>query len=314
MRIAIFGAGGAGGYFGGKLAQAGEEVTFIARGDHLKAIQASGLRVDSILGDFRVSPANATDDPAQVGPVEIVLLAVKAWQVPEAIRDMPPLIYKSTGVIFLGNGVDAPAQLTAALGNDPVMGGLCRISAFIAAPGHIRHAGIQPYVAFGELDGHHSERAALLLQAFQRAGVNAEIPADILAAIWEKFIFIAAFSGVGAVARAPVGPLRNLPGTRRLLQSAIAEIESLARSHDIRLPADIAAKTIAFIDAMGPGVTASMQRDIIDGRPSELESQNGAVVRIGREQGLPTPVNQFIYDSLLPQELKARGEIEFSLG
>ena len=312
MRIAIFGAGAAGGYFGGKLAQAGEDVTFIARGDHLKAIQASGLRVDSILGDFHVSPASATDDPAQVGLVEIVLLAVKTWQVPDAIQDMPPLIDQGTGVIFVGNGVDAPAQLAAVLGNDPVMGGLCRISAFIAAPGHIRHTGIQPYIAFGELDGRSSDRAGRLHRAFASAGVNAEIPADILAAIWEKFIFIASFSGVGAVARAPVGPLRSLPGTRRLLQSAIEEIESLARSRGVRLPADIAAKTIAFIDGMGPGVTASMQRDIIDGRPSELEAQNGAVVRIGREQGLPTPVNQFIYDSLLPQELKARGEIEFS--
>lgn len=308
MRIAIFGTGGVGGYFGGCLAQAGEEVTFIARGEHLRAIQQNGLRVESINGDFTIRPAQATDDPAQVGVVDVVLLAVKAWQVPEAARAMRPMVGPGTFVVPLGNGVEAPDQLSRELGREHVLGGLCHIVSFIAGPGHIRHAAIDPLVTFGELDGPPSERCDRLRQAFERAGVRVRVPSDIHVAIWEKFAFIASISGVGAVTRAPAGVMRALPETRRMLETALAEVVAVARGHGIELPADYIEKTMAFIDQLPEEATASMQRDIIDGRPSELEAQNGAVVRLGAAVGVPTPLHTFIYHSLLPSELRARRE------
>jgi 2-dehydropantoate 2-reductase len=309
MRIAIFGAGGVGGYFGGRLAQAGEEVVFIARGEHLQALRTEGLWVDSGKGDFHIPRLCATDNPEQVGKVDMVLLAVKAWQITGAAQAMLPMLKDDTGVIFLGNGVDAPAQLADVLGAGHVLGGLCRISAFIAGPGHICHAGIEPFVGFGELDGRLSQRVDDLRRAFERAGVNVGAPADIQAAMWEKFVFIASFSGVGAVTRSPVGVFRSLPGTRQMLERAVCEVVNVAQGRGVTLPGDQAARTMAFIDGMVPGVTSSMQRDIADGRPSELEAQNGAVVRMGAETGVPTPTHAFIYHALLPQELKARGEI-----
>ena len=281
MRIAVFGAGGVGGYFGGRLAQAGEEVTFIARGEHLLAIQENGLRVDSIKGDFVIYPAQATDDPTQVGEVDVVLLGVKAWQVPESALAMRPMIGERTYIVPLQNGVDAPGQLASALGAEYVLGGLCRISAFIAGPGHIRHAGIEPFIAFGELDKASGDRVERLRRAFERAGVMVEVPADIQIAMWRKFLFIAAISGIGAVTRASVGVVRDVPGTRQLLETSMQEIFNVAESRGVNLPGDIVAETMDFIDGLPPGVTPSMQRDIIDGRPSELESQNGAVVRMG---------------------------------
>jgi 2-dehydropantoate 2-reductase len=311
MRIAVFGAGGVGGYFGGRLAQAGEEVIFIARGAHLQTLQTEGLRVESIQGDFSVKPVQASDDPRRVGQVDAVLVCVKAWQVPEAAAAMRPLVGEQTIVVPLGNGVDAPEQLAAVLGAGPVLGGLCHISALIAAPGVIRHAGIKPHVAFGMLDGKPSPRAERLLQAFERAGVWAEIPPDIRSAMWEKFLFIAAFSGVGAVTRAPAGVLRSVPEARQLLEQAMREIEAVAHKRRVNLPEGIVPNTMAFVDGLGTGVTASMQRDIIAGKPSELQAQNGAVMRMGLELGVPTPANSFLYASLLPQELRARGEVQF---
>ena len=312
MRIAVFGSGAVGGYFGGRLAEAGEEVIFIARGAHLQTLRSDGLRVDSPKGDFTVQPAQATDDPAQVGAVDAVLVGVKAWQVPQAAQAMRPMLGPDTCVVPLQNGVEAPAQLAAALGERHVLGGLCRIISLLAAPGHIRHVGGEPHVAFGELDNRPSPRAERLRQAFARAsGLTVEIPPDIQAAMWEKFLFIAAFSGVGAVARAPAGILRSLPETRGLLQEAMQEVWAVARARGVALPEDLVEKTMAFVDGLPPGGTASMQRDIIEGRPSELAAQNGAVVRLGAEAGVATPAHHFILRSLWPLELRARGEIEF---
>lgn len=311
MRIVVFGAGGVGGYFGGRLALAGEDVSFIARGRHLEALCTQGLRVESIKGDFMVQRVSATDDPSQIGVVDIILLAVKAWQVPQAGNSMLPMMGANTAVVPLCNGVDAPAEITATLGEDHALGGLCRISAMITAPGHIRHPGIEPYIAFGELNNQPSRRTEALLRVFENAGVKAEIPEDIRAAMWEKFIFIASISGVGAVTRVPVGVMRSIPETRQMLESAIEEIWQIARAYGIGLSKDIAERTMNFIDTMAPNVTASMQRDIMEGRPSELASQNGAVVRLGSKAGIATPTHKFIYESLLPQELEARKELGF---
>ena len=314
MRIAIFGTGGVGGYFGGRLAEAGEEVIFIARGEHLRAIQTQGLRVDSVQGDFIIQPAQVTDDPAGVGQVEGVLVCVKAWQVTEAAEAIRPMVGPDTWIVPLQNGVDAPSELAAVLGTEHVLGGLCGLIAFVAGPGHIRHTGIDPFITFGELDNRSSERAERLRQAFARAkGVSVDVPADIQVALWRKFLLIATWSGLGAITRAPIGLLRSLPETRPLLEQSLREIFEVARARHIALPGDAVSQTLAFIESFPPHGTASMQRDIMAGRPSELESQNGAVVRLGQEVGVATPLHRFIDNSLLPLERRARGKIEFAI-
>jgi len=311
MRIAIYGTGGVGGYFGGRLAHAGEEVTFIARGEHLRAIRENGLIVESVKGDFTVHPASATDRLTEVGPVDVILISVKAWQVPEVASALGPLLAPHTFVVPLENGVEAADQLIAALGKERVAGGLCKIISFIASPGRIKHAGAEPFVAFGELDNRKSKRSEKLLNAFQKAGVMVKIPEDILAAIWEKFLFIASISGIGAVTRAPIGTVRSIPEVREMLQHAMREIYNVALAKGIHLQESVIDKTMGFVDQLPPEGTASMQRDIIQGKPSELESQNGAVVRFGKERNVPTPVHSFIYQSLLPAEWKARGKVNW---
>ena len=309
MHIAVFGAGSVGGYFGGRLAEAGEDVVFISRGDQLRAIQRDGLRVESSEGDFVIQPAQASEDPAAVGPVDAILVGVKAWQVPHAAEAMRPLIGAETVVVPLQNGVEAPSQLETVLGADHVLGGLCRIMSSIVAPGHIRHAGIDPYVAFGRLDTRRSEGAERLRTVFSRAkGVRVEIPSDIRVAMWRKFLLIAAWSGLGALTRAPIGLIRTQPETRRMLKQALQEIHAVAVAHQVALPHEAIPETLAFIDSLPAQGTASMQRDIIAGRPSELASQNGAVVRLAREAGVEVPLHTFVYQSLLLLEMQARGE------
>jgi 2-dehydropantoate 2-reductase len=308
MRIAVFGAGSVGGYFGGRLAEAGQDVVFVSRGDHLKAIQRGGLRVESTEGDFNVQPAQASNDPAAVGAVDVILVCVKAWQVPEAAEALHPMIGAETIVVPLQNGVEAPSQLQAALGTDHVLGGLCRIMSSVVAPGHIRHAGIDPYVAFGRLDKEQSQVAERLRGAFSHAkGVRVEMPSDIRVAMWRKFLLIAAWSGMGALTRSPIGLIRTQPETRQMLQQALQEIQEVAVAHRVALPHEAISETLAFIDGLPPQGIASMQRDIIAGRPSELASQSGAVVRLGREAGVEVPVHTFIYQSLLLLEMQARG-------
>jgi 2-dehydropantoate 2-reductase len=309
MRIAVYGTGGVGGYFGGRLAQAGESVVFVARGEHLAAIRSEGLRVESVAGDFRVQPAEATDDPAAAGPADLVIVGVKAWQVPDAASAVLPLLHEATVVMPLQNGVEAPDQLAAVVGERRVVPGLCRLVSYVAAPGWIRHAGVPPRIEFGERDGSRTPRVAALLAAFEKCqGVSAAVPPDILAALWEKFLFIAPFSGVGAVARRPAGALRGVPETRALLEAAMREAWELARARGVKVREDAVERTMGFVDALPADATASMQRDIVEGRPSELHSQIGAVVRLGRAAGIATPANDFLYASLLPQELAARGQ------
>ena len=243
--------------------------------------------------------------------MDVVILGVKAWQVAEAAEAMRPMIGQETCVVPLQNGVEAPAQLAAVLGDGAVLGGLGYIISFIVGPGHIRHAGGDPSVRFGEMDNHHSPRAEQLLEALGRAGVRADIPSNIEAAIWEKFMSITAVSGVGAVARAPVGVWRSLPETWEMAIQIVREAESVAREKGIPLDGSESESAIARMGRVPPDFTFSLQRDIMEGRPSELEVQNGAVVRLGQEVDVPTPVNNFIYHSLLPQEMKARGQLEF---
>lgn len=312
MKIAVLGAGGVGGYFGGRLAEAGEDVAFIARGEHLRAMREHGLRVDSVAGDFHLSSVPATDDPSDIGPVEVILVATKAWQVPEAAAAIRPMVGEGTIVIGLQNGIEAASQLADVLGRNHVAGGSCAIISMIEGPGHIRHAGASPRIVFGDLDRRPNEMLDRLRDAFARTrGVTAVHSDDIHVEIWRKFLFIAPVSGVGAVARAPLGVCRSVPETRALIRDAMNEIRQLALAHDVALPDDAVDKALSFLDGLPPDATASMQRDLMEGRPSELDAQNGAVVRIGAARGIATPVHACLWASLLPLERKARGELDF---
>ena len=298
MRIAVFGTGGVGGYFGGRLAQSGEDVTFIARGEHLRAIKANGLKVDSTDGDFLIHPARATDDIGEVGETDLVILGVKAWQVPEAARAIKPLVGPNTTVLPLQNGVDAVSQLVEELGAHNVIGGLCRIASFVVGPGHIRHAGFTPSIIIGELDNRRTDRITTIENAFKRAGLEITVAQDIQVALWTKFLFIASFSGVGAMANAPAGVTRSDPKWRTQMLKAMKEIYALAHARGIKLPQDSIATVMAAVDALPEDATSSMQRDIAAGKPSELESQNGAVVRMARESDVDVPTHELIYRSL----------------
>jgi 2-dehydropantoate 2-reductase len=312
MRIVVFGAGGVGGYFGGRLAQAGMDVTFIARGKHLEAIQKHGLRVDSINGDFVIHQVIATDDPATVGEADVVLCCVKSWQVKEVAMAIRPLMGRNTIVVPIQNGVEAPDILSEVLGADKVLGGLCRIISMTHGPGHIRHVGAEPYITFGELDNQKTERTKRLFSAFSEAsGLTVEIATDIHAALWKKFILIAPWGGIGAVTRTPVGVFRRLPETRQMLLQSMTEVFNIAIVRKIDLSNEVVEETMGFMDTLPEEGTASMQRDIVEDRPSELNEQNGAVVRLGNVLGVQTPVNAFIYHSLLPLEMRARGQLQF---
>jgi 2-dehydropantoate 2-reductase len=307
MRIAVYGAGGIGGYFGGRLAEAGEDVVFIARGAHLQAIQRGGLRVESVAGNFEIRAARAVENAAEARPVDAVLVCVKAWDVPAAAAAISKLLGPETFVVPLENGIEAPDQLSAEIGADRVVPGLCRIVSYIASPGVIRHAASQPSIEFGEADGRRSARVEALRVAFERCrGVTVRIPSDIRAALWEKFLFISAFSSVAAACRLPVGGFREVPETRSLLVAAMGEVAALARQRGVALDAACVAKNLRFIDGLAPESTASMQRDIQEGRPSELENQAGAVVRLSREAGLECPAFEFLHAVLAPQERRAR--------
>lgn len=311
MRIAVFGTGGVGGYFGARLARAGEEVTFLARGAHLQAIQANGLKVESPAGELTVRPTRATDDPAEVGPVDLVLVAVKAWQVPDAANALGPMVHDETVVLPLQNGVEAPRQLADAWGEKHVVGGLCKIISFIARPGVVRHTGVEPYIALGELDRARSGRVDEIRRTLEQADLQVEVPHDIWSALWEKFLFVVPWGGMGALTRAPIGVVREHAGTRDMLHRAVDEIAEVARARGVELPDEATSRARTAHDGLPHGGTASLQRDLIEGRPSELEAWNGSVVRLGAEAGVDTPVHAHIYHALLPQERRARGELSF---
>ena len=302
MKIAVIGAGAVGGYFGGRLALGGNDVAFLVRGKTLEALRSGPLRVDSIKGDFEVD-VRATDRPEEIEDAEVVLVAVKAWQVPEAAAAIEKMPARDSVIVPLQNGMEAPEQLAAVLGWDRVAGGLCRIVSEIIEPGHIRHSWAEPSVAIGELQPlRHKDRLEQLLDAFRSAGVRCDVEQDIKFAMWEKFVFII-WGALGAVARLPIGPIRQTPELRARLVAALEELAAVARADG----ADVdVAKTIAILDALPEETTASMQRDIMAGRPSELEAQTGAVLRLGRKAGVPTPVHDAIYRELLPLEKRAR--------
>ena len=307
MKIAVFGTGGVGGYFGGRLAQSGQDVTFIARGAHLQAIREAGLNVESMDGNFIVQPANVTDDPKSIGGADLILLTTKAWQLNDAVQQMKPMIAENTVILPLLNGMEHMDTLLAHFGTEHVIGGFCRISAYIGGPGIIRHVGVKPYIAYGEWGNSTSERIQSIHALFSSiTGIVAEIPADIQTAMWEKFIFIAGTSGVGAYTRKTIGEYRSNPETRAMLQHAIQETSAIAYAKGVNLAPDFADSTMKRIDTIDPSITASMQKDMMAGKPSELNEQTGAVIRMGKALGVLTPTHEKIFAALLPLEQKAR--------
>ncbi len=307
MKIAVIGAGAVGGYFGGRLALNGNEVTFLVRGNTFETLRARPLRVESLKGDFEVT-VRAVNDPAEIATVDAVLVAVKAWQVPEAAAAIEKMADRDSVIVPLQNGMEAPAQLAEVVGPRRVAGGLCRIVCRAVAPGHISHFWAEPSLAFGEIEPgqERSDRLVPLRDTFVASGIRADIPRDIVAAMWEKFLFIAPWGSLGAVTQLPVGPLRTAPDSRARLVEALEEVAAIARRQGNDLGPDRVNKTLAILDALPAETTSSMQRDIMAGRPSELEAQTGAVVRFGRKTGVPTPGHDAIYAKLLPLEQRAR--------
>ena len=240
-------------------------------------------------------------------------MSFMAPEVPDAAQALRPLVGRGTFVVPLQNGVEAASQLSTVLGADHVVGGLCGTLSWVAGPGHIRSrsAGGNNFIKFGELDNRRSERVERLQGAFARAAVSVEVPSNIVKALWDKFLMVTSFGGVGAIARAPIGVTRSVPETRQLLEKCLEEVVAVARARKIEMSTTAIADTMKFYDGVPPGGTTSLQRDIVDGKPSELEYWNGAVVRLGHEAQVPTPTHAHIYNCLLPQELHARGKIAF---
>lgn len=298
MKIAVMGSGGVGGYFGAKLARAGSDVTFIARGAHLAAMRAGGLRVKSQLGDIHIEAPKVTDDPAGVGPVDLVLFGVKLWDTETAARATLPLVGPNTGVVSFQNGVQKDELLRSILGETAVIGGVCYIAATIAAPGVIEHGGTMQRLVFGELDGKPSARTSDFLAACKAAGIDAEVSADIRRTTWEKFVFLVGLSATTATMRAPVGEVRSHPRTRAMLLEAMREVVAVGRAEGVALAKDFADNRLAFCDGLPPGMNASMRNDLERGNRLEVQWLSGDVVARGERLGVPTPVNRTVYDIL----------------
>jgi 2-dehydropantoate 2-reductase len=306
MKIMIMGSGGMGAYYGGLLAQTGNDVTFIARGAHLEALRTSGLQVKSIHGDFSIAPAKATGDPAEVGPADLILFCVKTYHTDEAVQAIRPAMDPRTSVLSLQNGIDAADRIGRVVGMDRLLGGATWISSAVEAPGVIKQVSQFRRIVFGELDGRRSERIQAIHEVLRNTGIAVEISENILKVLWTKFVFISAASSLGSLTRLPMGDFRAVPETRMVIASLMREVETLARAHKIDLDQDVVQQSLDFTDKSAPHIKASMQLDVERGRRTELESIIGVIGRKGRELGIPTPVADFVYASLLPVELKAR--------
>jgi 2-dehydropantoate 2-reductase len=306
MKIAVMGTGGVGGYYGGLLAQKGHAVTFIARGPHLQAIHTNGLQIKSIHADFMVKPAAATEDPATIGPVDLVLFCTKTYHTDEAAQAIKPLIGTNTTVVSLQNGIDAPERIGAVVGMPHMLGGATWISSAIESPGIIRQVSQFRRVVLGELDGKLTARLQSIHKALEETGISAELSEDILKVLWAKFVFISAASSVGSLTRLPMGEYRSVPETRLMLTSLMQEVAGVARAHGVGLDEDAVDQALAFMDNAAVHIKASMQLDVAAGRRSEIESMVGVIGRKGREVGISTPLADFVYAALLPVDLKAQ--------
>jgi 2-dehydropantoate 2-reductase len=299
MRIAVLGSGGVGGYFGGRLAAAGADVTFLARGGHLDAMRTRGLRIESPKGNVHIPKTKAAADPAEVGPVDIVFFTVKLYDTEPAIAMLPPLIGPDTAVIPLQNGVDSVARLTTAVGARHAAGGTCYVSAVIGDPGVIRHTAMD-HLIFGEVDGRRTPRMEALLDACRPAGFQSTLSDNITVDIWTKFVRLSVLSGLTTVTRSPLGAIVGDPELFAMLKDAVREAMAVARAKGIAVPASTVEDVAAAYRALPPQTKSSMLEDLERGRRLELPWLSGALVRIAREAGVETPIHRFITAVLTP--------------
>jgi len=307
MRIAVVGTGGVGGGFGAALAKAGADVTFIARGAHLAAMKKEGLKVQGGRGETHLVPTRATDNPADIGKVDVVLFCVKLWDVESAGAQIKPLIGPDTAVIPLQNGIDAAERLIPILGRSAVMGGVAQISASIVAPGVILQVGTFMRMIFGELDGKRSQRAEDFLALCLKAGFQATLSEAIITELWMKFILLATNAGMTALSRQPMGPLRDDPDIRPYFVSACQETANVGRARGIALPADAIEKVLELVGHMPPNMKASMALDLDRGNRLELPWLSGKVAELGRALGVRTPTHSMIYAMLKPYVMGKKG-------
>ncbi len=305
MNIVVIGAGGVGGYFGGKLAKAGYDVTFMVRGKTLEVIKTNGLIVKSIDGDFTVHP-KVTDNYNDISNPDLMILATKSWQIEGISEQLKPVIGEETMVLPLQNGADNADRLRNILPHKNVLAGLCKIVSKIESPGVITHFGYEPEIIFGEYDDVKTERIQQVKAAFDKAGFKNTLSDNIHLDIWKKFLFIATISGMGAITRAPFGAMREDENVRQLIYQTANEIMAIANAKGIALTNEHVEMAMAIIDRMEYDTTASMQRDFMAGRPSELQNFNGYIVEQGKLLHVSTPINRFTYYCLSPQEQQAR--------
>jgi 2-dehydropantoate 2-reductase len=300
MRIAVMGAGGVGGYFGAKLAQGGHDVAFVARGRHLSAMRERGLTVRSATGDVRLPAPVGTDDPATLGRADVVLFAVKLWDTEEAAQAVRPLVAGGGVVVPFQNGVGSVERIGAIVGAERVMGGVAQIAATIAEPGVIAHTGTMARLRFGPVQAAQRPAAEALLAACSGAGIDAELVTDIRRALWEKFVFLAAFSGLTSVARQPIGVLRADAELRATLEAAMREAWTVGRAHGIALADDFVSQLLKFADGLPAEMKSSMLNDLLAGNRLEAPWLCGAVAGMAAAAGIPAPVNATLYAALKP--------------
>lgn len=298
MRVVVMGTGGVGGYFGARLAHGGHDVSFIARGKHLEALRANGLRVESPLGDLHLPKIDVTDDPTRLAPADLVLFGVKLWDTETSAELIKPLLTDQTAVVSFQNGVVKDDILRRVLGPEHVIGGVCYIAATIAEPGVIRHTGTLQKLVFGEYDGTSSARVQKFHDACAESNIDVEISTEIEQTIWEKFVFLVGLSGTTSTARTTIGPIRANPRSRAFLHDVMAEVVEVARAQGVALPADYADDRLAFTDGVPEGMTSSMHHDLERGNRLEVTWLSGDVVERGKALGVPTPCNRAITDIL----------------
>ena len=300
MRIAVVGAGGTGGYFGGLLARAGQDVTFIARGSNLEAMRARGLTVESRLAGTFTLPVRATDDPSEVGPVDLILFCVKTYDTDAAAESVRPLLHPETMLLSLQNGIDNIERIARVTGHTPGVGAVAYVVSALREPGVVAQTAGPGKIIVGELSGGASARTERLHDVLRGAGIEAELHPDIQVILWQKFLFICAFSGVTAVTWLPIGTILADPVTHRLFRGTSEEVEAVARASEIDLPSDCVEQAMAQAAAVEPWGRGSLYHDLAGGRRLELEGLNGEVVRRGREHGVQTPLNFAVYAALRP--------------
>jgi 2-dehydropantoate 2-reductase len=306
-KIVIYGVGGVGGFFGGLLAKKGLNVIFFARGENLQEMKQRGLRVESVDGDFIINPVQATDNPNEVGPADLVLVCVKAPQVKEITQQLKPFVIENTVILPLQNGVEAPRILADTFGKN-VIGGLCKVISHKAGPGHIRHSGVS-LIEIGEMDGPISSRVEAVKELLASAGINVVIHDDFPVALWNKMVMICGWGGITTVTRSSIGVIRSIPEIREILENLMRETIKIAQGLGVKVSESIVETYLEFTDNLPYETTTSLQRDVMEGKPSELEFLLGSIVRFGKELGINTPISNFLYYSLLPQEMEARKKI-----